>query len=570
MAEISISRADGTKERVPLKQERVTIGRSRESDVFLPDQWLSRHHAEILVREGAHVIADLGSKNGTLLNGERVQGERRLRHGDVITLGEHHITFHTEEDTHEEEERAPEGTRVFSVRELSDIAKAPAADQEGLARQNRLLRILSQAASSLLEHRPLPEVFEQILDLTFEAIPAERGAILLLEGNPPEPVVKVARSRVGPPITHVSRSIARKVIQDLSLVVLPNIMEDAAFKGQDSILSTGIRSALCAPLWYTSSTERVASRARPATDPKLPRRTTEALEVRGDSVIGLIYLDTLLRSHTFVDDDYRILTALATVAAAKIENMRLLEETIEKRRLEEDMRVAADIQRSLLPKAPPVVPGWGIVGSNWPCRTVGGDYYDFGFEGSDLLFALGDVSGKGTGAALLMTVLRAAVRGHWSDPDVSQATVRINRTVCQNIPEGKYITFFLGRLDPATGGLRFVNAGHNPPILVRKDGQVETLSTGGMVLGLLDDIPYDAGEASLAPGDTLLVFSDGVTETWNLRDEEFGEDRLAETALRGRGLDAAALQTQILSDLDVFGAGIKAADDRTLVVIKRY
>ena len=105
---------------------------------------------------------------------------------------------------------------------------------------------------------------------------------------------------------------------------------------------------------------------------------------------------------------------------------------------------------------------------------------------------------------------------------------------------------------------------------MRKDGKVETLSTGGMVLGLLDDIPYDAGEASLAPGDTLLVFSDGVTETWNLRDEEFGEDRLAETALRGRGLDAAALQTQILSDLDVFGAGIKAADDRTLVVIKRY
>src|SRR6185295_4113547 len=171
--------------------------------------------------------------------------------------------------------------------------------------------------------------------------------------------------------------------------------------------------------------------------------------------------------------------------------------------------------RRLLPRASPEVLGYGVVGSTRPCRAVGGDYFDFGFDGSDLLFALGDVSGKGTGAALLMTVLRASVRGHWNEPSASEAVARINRTVCQNVPENKFITFFLGRLAPASGEVRYVNAGHNPPLLVRADGSVEHLDQGGLVLGLIENTPYTAGAARLDPGDTLFVYSDGVTETFD-------------------------------------------------------
>jgi phosphoserine phosphatase RsbU/P len=544
MHEIAIQTADGAKERFPLVKNRVTIGRSRESDIFLPDQWLSRHHAEILQRADGYYVLDLQSKNGTLLNGQPVKDERRLREGDVITLGEHSLTFCTEEG--EEEVVEPEGTRVFSVRELSDINTKPAIDPAELQRQNRVLSILSKAASELVVHRPLKELFDLVLDLLFEAVPAERGAILVLEGHPPSPQVKASRSRRGETLTRVSRSIARRVMEDRVSLLLPNIMEDARFRAEQSILSSGIRSAMCAPLWFS-----------PGGSGK-------------DLVIGLVYLDSLQHAHSFVEEDLRILTALANVAAAKIENVRLLEESLEKRRLEEDVRMAAEIQSSLLPREAPKVDGYGLVGSNHPSRTVGGDYYDFTVDDGRLLLALGDVSGKGTGAALLMTVLRASVRGHWTEPKLAEAVARINRTVCQNVPTNKYVTFFMAALHIETGVLSYVNAGHNPPLLIRADGQVEKLQEGGMVLGLFESVPYMDGLVELRRGDTLLVYSDGVTETWNPDGDEFGEEGLLELATRGRGLDAATLQDEILRTLDRFAEGAKATDDRTLIVLKRY
>src|SRR5438552_11793399 len=351
MPELKIPTADGSRERFPLTKPRITIGRARSSDVFLPDQWLSRHHAAIEQKQGAYYLLDLGSKNGTLLNGERVSGDRRLRDGDIITLGEHVLAFSLEDEM---EERPPEGTRVFSAKELSDIKTKPSIDPEELVRQNRILGVLSEAARQLIVHRPLGELFEKVLDLLFEAVPAERGAIMLLEGKPPEPTIKASRSRQGAPIATLSRSIVRRVLEKKEALLISSVMDDASFSTQDSILATGIRSAMSAPLWYTATGSEE------------------------DAVIGLVYVDSLMASHSFNEEDVRILTALANVAAAKIENSRLLEESLEKRRLEEEMRVAAEIQRGLLPDSAPVVPGYGVVGSNRTCWTVGGDYSDFG------------------------------------------------------------------------------------------------------------------------------------------------------------------------------------------------
>jgi serine phosphatase RsbU (regulator of sigma subunit) len=328
-------------------------------------------------------------------------------------------------------------------------------------------------------------------------------------------------------------------------LLLPNVLEDVRFKSEDSILASGIRTAMCAPLWFTATGEGK------------------------DSVIGLVYVDSLQHSHAFTEDDLRVLTALANVAAAKIENVRLLEESLEKRRMEEDMRMAAEIQTGLLPREAPRLAGWDLAGCNRPCRTVGGDYYDFAIEGGRLLLALGDVSGKGTGAALLMTVLRAAVRAHWTEPHLAEAVARINRTVCQNVPSSKYVTFFLAALDPATGRLHFVNAGHNPPLLVRAGGEVETLSDGGLVLGMFENVVYDGGHVDLRAGDTLVVYSDGVTETWDPDGEEFGEESLRALAVRNRTLAAEELQAAILREIERFEAGARATDDRTIVVLKR-
>ena len=317
------------------------------------------------------------------------------------------------------------------------------------------------------------------------------------------------------------------------------------FKSEDSILASGIRTAMCAPLWFTATGEGK------------------------DSVIGLVYVDSLQHSHSFGEDDLRVLTALANVAAAKIENVRLLEESLEKRHMEEDMRLAAEIQTGLLPRGAPDVPGYELVGINQPCRTVGGDYYDFATEDGRLFIALGDVSGKGTGAALLMTVLRAAVRAHWMEESLADAVARINRTVCQNVPSNKFVTFFVATLDPASGQVTYVNAGHNPPLLIRDGAEVELLQEGGMVLGLFEGVPYEAGRADMRPGDTLLAYSDGVTETWSPEGDEFGAEKLSDFAVDRHGLDAQALQDEILREIARFEAGARATDDRTLVVLRR-
>jgi serine phosphatase RsbU (regulator of sigma subunit)/pSer/pThr/pTyr-binding forkhead associated (FHA) protein len=546
MPEITIQSADGGSHRFPLVKERVTIGRSRENDIFLPDQWLSRHHAEIRRASEGFSLKDMGSKNGTLLNGARIAGEERLRPGDIITLGEHTLTFKASAEDEGETDVEPVGTRIFSAREISDIKTKPVLDPGDLVRQNRLLQSLTQAAKDLFEHRVQSELFDRVLSLLLDAVPAERAAILLLEGLPPELVVKASRSRAGEPIRRVSRSIARRTIEQRVSLLLPNLLEDANFRSQDSIMSTGIRSAVCAPLWLTGES------------------------ADSDQVIGLVYLDSLQRSHSFTEDDLRMVTALANIAAAKIENTRLLEESIEKRAMEEDMRRAALIQRGLLPAGAPQVEGWGIAGSNKPCHTVGGDYYDFLCEGGSLMLALGDVSGKGTGAALLMAVLRAAVRAHWVEFAPAEAMVRINRTVCQNVTEGKYVTFFMARLDPVNGVLTYVNAGHNPPLLVRASGEVRELEEGGMVLGMFESVPYADGAVEMKTGDALVVFSDGVTETFNRKGEEFGVERLIEVVRRGSGLDAKTLEAEILRTLDTFAAGSRATDDRTLIVLKRY
>jgi serine phosphatase RsbU (regulator of sigma subunit)/pSer/pThr/pTyr-binding forkhead associated (FHA) protein len=545
VADIVIQSADGTREHFVLKEDVTTIGRSRESDIFLPDQWLSRHHAEIRRKGEAWLLADLNSKNGTLLSGQPVKGEARLRHGDVITLGEHTLTFTEAGGGFEDNEKEPEGTRVFSARELSDINTKPAIDPQELARQNRVLAIVSKATSELVTHKPLSELFDLILGMLFEAVPAERGAILLLEGEASRPAIKAARSRAGRSITHVSRAIARKVLQEKVSLLLPRVLEDKEFNPSESILSSGIRSAMCAPLWYSAAAGGT------------------------DAVIGLVYLDTLEKSYSFSEEDLRILTALSNVAAAKIESTRLLEEMLEKRRLEADIRLAAETQQSLLPRAAPLVPGYGLVGVNRPCRTVGGDYYDFAFEGGRLLMALGDVAGKGMSAALIMTVLRAAVRDYWASGPPVETVARLNRTICDNVPDNKYVTFFLAALEPETGRLAYVNAGHNPPVLVRGSGRVDPLVQGGTVLGMFENTPYAEGAAAMEAGDTLLIYSDGISETFDPDGNEFGERGLAAVAQRARGLDAGALQDEILRELDRFSVGAKATDDRTLIVLKR-
>jgi phosphoserine phosphatase RsbU/P len=533
--EVRVRSADRAERRVPLRAK-TSIGRAEDSDIYFPDQLLSRKHAEIELRGDGPYIVDLDSTNGTFLNGERLHRERKLRDGDVIAVGGNTLIFR-EVDTVEAERAA----RYYSLNELSARATRKTIDVTQLVKDDRVLGSLSRVTSALVGTSALPDIYAKLLDLVLEVIPAERGAIMMLEGEPALPRAKAARSRTGSVIDHVSSSIARKVVEGRMALLLRDVFEDISLRDQPSIIADPIRAAMCAPLWLA---------AKPG-DP--------------GTVLGFVYLDSHTRD-PFTESDLQVLTVLANFAATKIESARLTEENMEKRRLEEDMRLAAEIQASLLPQEAPRVPGFDVAGVTRPSRTVGGDYYDFLLDGERLHVALGDVSGKGLGAAMLMVALRATVRAYWREDRLARAVARMNEVFNQTVPYDKYATFFVGRLEVATGRLAYVNAGHNRPLLIRALSNVEVLAEGGTILGAFETGSWNEGTATLEAGDTLLVFSDGVSDTWP--DADLADRRLTEIVRAHAHLPAAALQVAIFEEIER-QIGARPQDDCTLLVVKR-
>ncbi len=433
--------------------------------------------------------------------------------------------------------------REYSARDLSQRVTRCDDVVEALSRQYRILDTLREAANQLVVHRPLPEVFELLLDLLFAAVPAQRGAILLREDVPARLELKASRSRNGLPFVSVSRAIADRVLGQGNALLLDDALRDPAFSSAESIINGGVRSALCAPLWFANG-ER-------------------------EETVGLVYLDSHSLVDAFDEEDLGLVTAIASVAAVKIHTTRLLKESRDNRRLQEEVRVAAAMQADLLPQTTPTLPGWSLAGGSRPCLAMGGDYYDWELGADGLRLVLADVSGKGAAAAVLMAAVRALVRSRWAEADLARASRLISRAVFDNVPASRYATAFLARLDPPTGRLRFVNAGHQPALIVRADGTAQALGSSGVPLGLMESASYTAAEAMLGPGDTLLIFSDGISEARDAAGTELGVDRLVEILRAGQGLDAPALVPRIEHALDEFSSSAPIEDDRTLLVLKR-
>ncbi len=331
------------------------------------------------------------------------------------------------------------------------------------------------------------------------------------------------------------------VVQGKQSVLTSDALHDPRFERGESVVSQGIRSAMCVPLWNNRE------------------------------VIGLIYADSRIRSNSFTPADLRILSNLANVAAVKIENNRLIERTIQIRGMERDLELAAEIQRNLMPRACPPVPGYDISGTNLPCRTVGGDTYDFLPRPDQRLWiAVGDVAGKGLPAAMIMSHFQAMLRGlAEADRPLAQIVARLNDALSGALTANRFISFFLAELEPEKGLLRYVNAGHNPPILLTSSGELDRLKGSGPVLGVMPGVSYLSHETVLSAGDTLLLYSDGATESLNPAEEEFGEDRLIasfrETAGCGSKAGLAKLEEGILS----FCGTAPRYDDITLLLVRR-
>ena len=239
--------------------------------------------------------------------------------------------------------------------------------------------------------------------------------------------------------------------------------------------------------------------------------------------------------------------------------------------MEKELKNAAAIQRKLLPVGNPSFDGYDVAGFNDPCREVGGDYYDFIERGPRKLgIAIADVSGKGTGAALLMATVRASFRAHVEVATEIQGLVAsLNETIVQSANTNNFVSFYYGEIEGDTGKVRCVNAGHNAPMLVRGTGEVERLKADGVILGIFPGAKYKLSETALSPGDLLFAFSDGVTETQNEIDEEFGEERLIALLRENRTAPAATIRDLVTNSLREFKGAAPQYDDVTMIVVRR-
>jgi sigma-B regulation protein RsbU (phosphoserine phosphatase) len=544
--ELLISGPDGPPTRVELHKSPLTLGRSVDNDLAYPhDPWLSRYHLCLEQREKTWWIRDCESRNGTVLNSTGIKEARPIKAGDKVLAG--HLTLEVRDRPSEiqrpvisfipkeEGDRSTSEATFFTSLDkvLGKTGEPHPAREASVA--TRMVSALIRAGRELVTHQPLEQLFETILELSLSAVEAKRGVILTLE----EGELHVRASK-GDGFA-ISTLVRDQVLRDKRSLLISDAMRHDALSKQESIVLSRVRSMMAAPLQA------------------------------GDHVIGIIYVDNGVILRPFSQDDLDLLTVMANVAAIRIENARLAEVEQSEKIMEADLSQASEIQRSLLPTEPPAYDGWELAGLNLPCRTVGGDYFDFiPYQDGRLAVVVGDVSGKGLPAALLMSSLQARVQMlRETNPSPGRAVGTLNRSLTERCPLGKFITFFYALLDPTSGTLEYSNAGHNYPLLMRNDGTVETLSGNGLVMGLFSAVHYEVKKTKLAPGDMLVLYSDGVTEAADSADIEFGEKGLAEFLAARKSVRCEDIVNQLVEHMRKWRGTSSFADDFTVVLVRR-
>ncbi|MGQ0543661.1 MAG: SpoIIE family protein phosphatase [Blastocatellia bacterium] len=550
MAQLIFKNTERSAETVPLFRLRTTIGRSARSDVCIPDAFASRLHAEVRQEGDIFWLQDLGSANGTRFNGVPVKTAVPMSSGDEIQIGETVILFdddragaasHSTLITEKTDALDPSQTISFQSRRIptTELLKGQ------FTSRTELLGLISKVGVALLSASGLQETLNQVASLVFEAVPAERCVIMLRDtAADGEMKIMVARVR-GRDETleevRISRTVMEEVLRNGKSVLTADAQQDPRFSSQTMVLQ-GIRSVLAVPL---SVDER--------------------------NIFGLIYADSPTYEATFTEEHLNILTTLASVASIRVENASLMEERFQRERMERELELATEIQQRFQPSAPPQMDGYEFQGISFSCYEIGGDYYDFvPRHDGKMLIALGDVSGKGTAAALLMSSLHAAIHAQVSAKSELDAIVNsVNQYLADNTPANRFVTLFIGELDPTTGLLAYINAGHNPPLIGHVDGTISQLGSGGLPLGILPGADYAMGQVTLKSGESLVVYSDGVSEAVNPSDEEFGIERLSAVIQKNLAGSASGLRDKVESALSEFTKTAPANDDITLLIVKR-
>jgi len=546
-AVLEVVSPDGARRYARVTQTPFMIGRGAETGnhLQLSDRRISRNCAAVVIEANRFYVEDRGQRRGLFVNGEKVES-RELQDGDSITFGlddSYEIIFRSGK-TSDEDSLPHLLTRMEHI-----TSSEPTGG--GLVKLKRLL----EATSLLHSQLPLDVVLGHMLDHAVSVTDADRG--LLLEADATGALkVKLARRSGGLRLPPESLTPSQTAIQLALKQQSPVITEDLAqadvdLQAAQSIVAQRLRAVVVIPLFGMSRANTQES----------------MINVKRGDFLGILYLDSR-RPAAFSKLDRQILDALAADAASILDNARLVERERERQRLEQEINIARDIQQALLPRDFREYPHLAVTGFNLPCLSVGGDYFDvFPLSEGRTAFLIADVSGKGLGAAILTTMLQGALSGMTLGIDPARVVNHVNSFLCSHSEVGRYATMFFGILDQE-GHLEFINAGHPSPILIRKGVAEEAFTEGSYPVGLVPEAQYTAVCLKLEPGDTLVLFSDGVTEAADPDEQMFGTERLKQLLTGQPECPLEQLQKCVLEAVENFARGAHQADDLTLLIVR--
>jgi serine phosphatase RsbU (regulator of sigma subunit) len=551
-AVLEVISPDGARKYVRVTQTPFLIGRGAETGnhLQLTDRRISRNCAAIVTEASRYYLEDRGQRRGIFVNGEKIES-RPLTDGDVISFGL--------EDSYQVVFRAATGTGDEAIPQLlTRIDHMTSSESTGGGL--RKLNLLLEATSLLHSQLPLDSVLAKMIDHAVAVTDADRGLLEeavdgAAERAPERLRVRLARRSGGQRLPPESMTPSQTAIQLAIKKQSPVITEDIEqaemnLQAAASIVAQGLRAVVVIPLYATS---RASSES--------------ATNVTRGEFLGVLYLDSK-RPTAFSRLDRQILDALAADAASILDNARLVERERERQRLEQEIGIARDIQQALLPKNFRDYPHLSVKGVNFPCLAVGGDYFDvFPLDDRRTAFLIADVSGKGLGAALVTTMLQGALSGMTLGTDPARVLNHVNRFLCDHVEVGRYATMFFGILDDA-GSLEYINAGHPSPILLRSSTAEEAFTEGSFPVGLVPEAEFSAASLKLEPNDTLVLFSDGVTEAMDPDEQLYGVARLRDVLQGKNEMPLEELQKLVLESVENFARGARQADDLTILLVR--
>jgi phosphoserine phosphatase RsbU/P len=543
-AALLVLHPSGQRTRVEIDDVPFLMGRHADNHLVLRDNRASRNHAHILFEGGVYYVEDLNSRHGTWVNGERV-ARRALHNSDRIDFGvreSYQLTF-----------TLGRGEIHRILDQISSTSHSGTVNRNNLTKLGSLVEVARALQNSLSTQ----EVLTAVVDAALAVTGCERGFLMLRKD--PELEISVARDREGkhlePGDLRVPRSVIRRALNSrrdlLSMSFDP--MTEQGLRPEMTIAELELRSVVCLPLIHirsgTSEETRVSSTM--------------------DATVGLLYMDSRVAPADLSAGNRELLQTLAIEASTILENARLLEEERIKVRIEDELKIARDIQQGLLPPALPTS-GWiRAAGSSVASTQVGGDYFDVRDVNPDLWAAVvADVSGKGVSSALLASLLQGTfLMCSGVTADIESVLSRLNAFLLERTRGEKYATVFYCTLS-ASGVLNYSNAGHPAPFLVSLDGRIRKLHTSGMPVGMIEDAPFQTMQAQLAHGDKIVIYSDGLTEAESADGTFFDTERLRVCLRDNAARDATGLHAALLTAVERFTDGGAVRDDITALVIE--